>query len=74
MAPRGPDRRRERDRTNTQEPEINPNNPVNLMAVLENMAATMQATADALGQQINNNGNGRSGAQGPMTQIGRAHV
>ncbi|XP_015970018.1 uncharacterized protein LOC107493429 [Arachis duranensis] len=67
MAPRGPGRGRERDRTITQEPEINPNNPVNLMAVLENMDVTMQATTEALGQQINNNGNGRSGAQGLMT-------
>ncbi|XP_015965009.1 uncharacterized protein LOC107488759 [Arachis duranensis] len=55
MAPRGPGRGRESDRTSTQEPEINPNNPVNLMAALENMAATMQATAEAFGQQINNN-------------------
>ncbi|KAL4373531.1 hypothetical protein AHAS_Ahas05G0091100 [Arachis hypogaea] len=67
MAPRGPGRGRERDRTSTQESEINPNNPVNLMAALENMAAAMQATAEALGQQINNNGNGGREAQGPMT-------
>ncbi|XP_015970615.1 uncharacterized protein LOC107494093 [Arachis duranensis] len=67
MAPRGPGRGRERDRTSTQEPEINPNNPVNLMATLENMAAAMQANAEALGQQINNNGNGGREAQGPMT-------
>ncbi|XLU78371.1 hypothetical protein S245_001792, partial [Arachis hypogaea] len=67
MAPRGPGRGRERDRTSTQEPEINSNNPINLMAALENMAAAMQATAEALGQQINNNGNGGREAQGPMT-------
>ncbi|XP_016168806.1 uncharacterized protein LOC107611388 [Arachis ipaensis] len=36
------------------------------MAVLENMAAAIQATAEALGQKINNNGNGESGAQGPV--------
>ncbi|XP_015964271.1 uncharacterized protein LOC107488086 [Arachis duranensis] len=67
MAPRGPGRGRERGRTSTQEPKINPNNPVNLMAALENMAAAMQATAEALGQQMNNNGNGGREAQGPMT-------
>ncbi|XP_016206321.1 uncharacterized protein LOC107646668 [Arachis ipaensis] len=41
------------------------------MAALQNMAAAMQATAEALGQQMNNNnhngGNGRNGTQGPMT-------
>ncbi|XP_057745161.1 uncharacterized protein LOC130974832 [Arachis stenosperma] len=37
------------------------------MAALENMAATMQTTAEALGQQINNNVNGGREAQGPMT-------
>ncbi|XP_015949288.1 uncharacterized protein LOC107474198 [Arachis duranensis] len=31
------------------------------------MATAMQATAEAFGQQINNNGNGRREAQGPMT-------
>ncbi|XP_052110308.1 uncharacterized protein LOC127741593 [Arachis duranensis] len=67
MAPRGPGRGCERDRSSTQEPEINSNSPVNLMAALENMAAAMQATAEALGQQINNNGNGGREAQGPMT-------
>ncbi|XP_015949164.1 uncharacterized protein LOC107474093 [Arachis duranensis] len=40
---------------------------VDLMAALENMAATIKATAEALGQQISNNGNGGSGAQGPIT-------
>ncbi|XP_015947173.1 uncharacterized protein LOC107472132 [Arachis duranensis] len=64
MVPRGPGRGCERDRTSTQEPKIN---PVNLMAALENMAAAVQATTEALGQQINNNGNGRREAQGPMT-------
>ncbi|XP_020967473.1 uncharacterized protein LOC110266797 [Arachis ipaensis] len=37
------------------------------MAALENMAAAMQATAAALGQQLNNNGNGGNETQGPMT-------
>ncbi|XP_015939883.1 uncharacterized protein LOC107465418 [Arachis duranensis] len=37
------------------------------MTTLENMVAAMQATVEALGQQMNNHGNDRSGAQGPMT-------
>ncbi|XP_015932609.1 uncharacterized protein LOC107458909 [Arachis duranensis] len=67
MAPHGLGRERERDHTSMQKPEINPNNPINLMAVLENMAAAMQATTETLGQQINNNGNGGREAQGLMT-------
>ncbi|XP_015948937.1 uncharacterized protein LOC107473859 [Arachis duranensis] len=67
MAPRGRGRGRGRDRTSTQGPGTKPNNPVKFMTALENMASAMQATAESLGQQINNNGNGKSGAQGPMT-------
>ncbi|XP_072081035.1 uncharacterized protein [Arachis hypogaea] len=44
---------------------------MNFMATLQNMATAMQATAEALGQQMNNNnhsgGNGRNRTQGPMT-------
>ncbi|XP_020979464.1 uncharacterized protein LOC110272022 [Arachis ipaensis] len=36
------------------------------MAVLENMVAAMQATAEALGQQMNNNGNGGNNENGLM--------
>ncbi|KAL4314875.1 uncharacterized protein LOC107640315 [Arachis ipaensis] len=37
------------------------------MAALGNMAVTMQATAEALGNQINNGNNGNNGNDGPMT-------
>ncbi|XP_016192368.1 uncharacterized protein LOC107633242 [Arachis ipaensis] len=42
------------------------NDPVNFTNALENMAAAMQATAEAVGQQVNN-GNGGNGENGPMT-------
>ncbi|XP_057746767.1 uncharacterized protein LOC130966031 [Arachis stenosperma] len=42
-------------------------NPVDFMAALGNMAATMQATAEALGNQINNGNNGNNGDNGPMS-------
>ena len=67
MAPRGRGRGSVRGRTNTSAPENNPNDPVNFMTALENMAAAMQATAEALGQQMNNHGNDGGGVQGPMT-------
>ncbi|XP_057757393.1 uncharacterized protein LOC130976526 [Arachis stenosperma] len=66
MAPRGRGRGRGRGRTNACAPEVNPNDPVNLMTTLENMAAAMQATAEALVQRINNHGNNRDRAQGPI--------
>ncbi|XP_016168835.1 uncharacterized protein LOC107611419 [Arachis ipaensis] len=37
------------------------------MTALENMAAAMQGTTEALGQQMNNNGNDGGGTQGLMT-------
>ncbi|QHN86992.1 Retrotransposon protein, putative, Ty3-gypsy subclass [Arachis hypogaea] len=37
------------------------------MAALGNMAAAMQATAEALGNQINNGNNGNNGENGPMS-------
>ncbi|XP_016200015.1 uncharacterized protein LOC107641021 [Arachis ipaensis] len=44
----------------------NPPNPVDFMAALGNMAAAMQATAEALGNQINNGNNGNNGDNGSM--------
>ena len=67
MAPRGRGRGSVRGRTNARVPKNNPNDPVNFMTALENMAAAMQATAEALGQQMNNHGNDGGGVQGPMT-------
>ena len=68
MAPRGRGRGRGRGYSSTQGLETNMNNPVDVMATLENMAAAMQATAEALGNQINqgNHGNNNDG-DGPMT-------
>ncbi|XP_057755206.1 uncharacterized protein LOC130974369 [Arachis stenosperma] len=45
----------------------NPPNPIDFMAALGNMAAAMQATAEALGNQINNGNNGNNDEDGPMT-------
>ncbi|XP_057734163.1 uncharacterized protein LOC130949469 [Arachis stenosperma] len=42
-------------------------NPVDFMATLENMAAAMQAIAEALGNQMNNGNNGNNSDEGPMT-------
>ncbi|XP_015964546.1 uncharacterized protein LOC107488329 [Arachis duranensis] len=42
------------------------NDPVKFMAALENMAATMQATAETLGNQVGNK-NSANGDNGPMT-------
>ncbi|XP_072087296.1 uncharacterized protein [Arachis hypogaea] len=67
MAPRGHGRSCGRGRTSTQGPETNTNILVDFMAALENMASAMQATAEALGQQMNNNGNGGNDKNGPMT-------
>ncbi|XP_057758252.1 uncharacterized protein LOC130978756 [Arachis stenosperma] len=52
MAPRGRGRGHGRGRTSNQKLETDTNNPVNFMAALESMAATMQATTKALGQQM----------------------
>ena len=67
MAPRGRGRGSVKGRTNARALEHDPNDPVNFMTALENMAAAMQATAEALGQQMNNHGNDGGGVQGPMT-------
>ncbi|KAL4274727.1 hypothetical protein AHAS_Ahas20G0036100 [Arachis hypogaea] len=43
------------------------NDPVDFMAALGNMVAAMQATAEALGNQMNHANNGNNGDEGPMT-------
>ncbi|QHO31396.1 uncharacterized protein [Arachis hypogaea] len=62
-------RRRGRGRLGNATPEATGNipNPVDFMAALGNMAAAMQVTAEALGNQINNGNNGNNGDDGPMT-------
>ncbi|XP_057724077.1 uncharacterized protein LOC130940045 [Arachis stenosperma] len=70
MATRGRGHGRARGRNQSEEHEMNANNPVNFMAALQNLADVMQATAEALGQQMNNNqnsGNGENRTQGPIT-------
>ncbi|KAL4330169.1 hypothetical protein AHAS_Ahas13G0373200 [Arachis hypogaea] len=61
--------RRGRDRLGNAMPEATWNNPspVDFMAALGNMASAMQATAETLGNQINNENNGNNGDDGPMT-------
>ncbi|XP_016195245.1 uncharacterized protein LOC107636236 [Arachis ipaensis] len=66
MATRGRDRERGRGRLGNANPKTVGNNPVNFMATLENMAAAMQATAEALGNQANHE-NGDNGGNGPTT-------
>ncbi|KAL4287215.1 hypothetical protein AHAS_Ahas19G0163900 [Arachis hypogaea] len=41
--------------------------PIDFMDALGNMAAAMQATAQALGNQINNGNNGNNDENGPMS-------
>ncbi|XP_072072495.1 uncharacterized protein [Arachis hypogaea] len=68
MSTRGRGRGRGRGRTGTVTPVPTGTDPVDFMAALGNMAAAMQATAEALGNQINqgNHGNNNDG-DGPMT-------
>ncbi|XP_057730659.1 uncharacterized protein LOC130945995 [Arachis stenosperma] len=68
MSTHGCGRGRGRGRIGTVTPGPAGNDPVNFMATLENMAAAMQATAEALGNQINQ-GNYRNNndEDGPMT-------
>ncbi|XP_057760068.1 uncharacterized protein LOC130980398 [Arachis stenosperma] len=69
MAPCGHGRGRGRGYTSTHGPKTNPNDPVNFMTVLQNMAAAMQVTTEALEQQMNNHnheGNNGNETQGPM--------
>ncbi|XP_015945454.1 uncharacterized protein LOC107470569 [Arachis duranensis] len=61
--PNGDSCGRGRDGASNTEPE---NNPANFMTVLENMAAAMQATVAALGNQAGNR-NGSDGEKVPMT-------
>ncbi|XP_072053695.1 uncharacterized protein [Arachis hypogaea] len=66
----GRGRRRGRGRLGNAMPEATGNipNPVDFMAALAgNMAAAMQATAEALENQINNGNNDNNGDNGPMT-------
>ncbi|XP_016206335.1 uncharacterized protein LOC107646681 [Arachis ipaensis] len=69
MSTREHGRRQGRGRIDNAMPEAtgnNPPNPVDFMAALGNMAAAMQATAEALGNQINKGNNGNNGDDGPM--------
>ncbi|XP_016173925.1 uncharacterized protein LOC107616487 [Arachis ipaensis] len=66
MATHGRGRGRGRGRLGNANLETVGNNPVSFMATLENVAAAMQATAEALGNQANH-GNGDNGGNGPMT-------
>ncbi|XP_016165343.1 uncharacterized protein LOC107607967 [Arachis ipaensis] len=67
MSTRGRGRGRGRGRIGNANSEPTENGPVDFMAALENMAAAMQATAKALGNQMNNENNGNNGDEGPMT-------
>ncbi|KAL4315095.1 hypothetical protein AHAS_Ahas15G0150800 [Arachis hypogaea] len=60
MAPRGRGCGRGRGRLGDANPEMAENNP------LDFMAAAMQTTAKALGNQINNENNGNNDYEGPM--------
>ncbi|KAL4294162.1 hypothetical protein AHAS_Ahas18G0200500 [Arachis hypogaea] len=61
-------RGRGRDRIDTVTPSLAGTDPVDFMAALGNMAATMQATAEALGNQINQGNHGNNNDEdGPMT-------
>ncbi|XP_016164932.1 uncharacterized protein LOC107607496 [Arachis ipaensis] len=65
MSTRRRGRERGRGRLGNTNLETIGNDPVNFMATLENMAAAMHATVEALGNQTNN-GNGDNGGNGPM--------
>nr|XP_029144801.1 uncharacterized protein LOC112708782 [Arachis hypogaea] len=69
MSTRGRGRGRGRGRIGNAMPEASGNtpNPIDFMAALGNMAAAMQATAEALGNQINNGNNGNNDENGPMS-------
>ncbi|XP_016165238.1 uncharacterized protein LOC107607848 [Arachis ipaensis] len=61
-------RGRGRGRIDTVTPGLAGNNAVDFMAALGNMAAAMQATAEALGNQINQGNHGNNNDEdGPMT-------
>ncbi|XP_072064483.1 uncharacterized protein [Arachis hypogaea] len=68
MSTRGRGRGRGRGRTGTVTPVPTGTDPVDFMAALKNMAAAMQATAEALGNQINQGNHGNNNDEdGPMT-------
>ncbi|KAL4315319.1 hypothetical protein AHAS_Ahas15G0173200 [Arachis hypogaea] len=68
MSTRRRGRVRGRGRIGNAMPEATGNNPnpVDFMAALGNMAAAMQATAEALGNQMNNRNNGNNSNEGSM--------
>ncbi|KAL4270832.1 hypothetical protein AHAS_AhasUnG0050400 [Arachis hypogaea] len=68
MSTRGRGRGRGRGRTGTVTPVPTGTDPVDFMAALGNMAAAMQATAEALGNKINQGNHGNNNDEdGPMT-------
>ncbi|KAL4356650.1 hypothetical protein AHAS_Ahas09G0107900 [Arachis hypogaea] len=68
MSIRGRSRRHGRGRIGTVKPGLVGNYSVDFMDALVNMAAAMQATAEALGNQINHGNHGNSNDEdGPMT-------
>ncbi|XP_052119074.1 uncharacterized protein LOC127748522 [Arachis duranensis] len=68
MSTRGCGRRRGRGRIGTVTPTPTGTDPVDFMAALGNMAAAMQAIAEALGNQINQDNHGNNNDEdGPMT-------
>ncbi|XP_057761073.1 uncharacterized protein LOC130981497 [Arachis stenosperma] len=68
MSTHGRGRGRGRGRIGTFTPGLAGNDPVDFMAALGNMAAAMQATAEALGNQINQGNHGNNNDEdGPMT-------
>ncbi|XP_057755880.1 uncharacterized protein LOC130975063 [Arachis stenosperma] len=68
MSTRGRSRGQGRGRIGTVTPGLAGNDPVDFMAALGNMAAAMQATAGALGNQINQGNHGNNNDEdGPMT-------
>ncbi|XP_057739652.1 uncharacterized protein LOC130956648 [Arachis stenosperma] len=68
MSTHGRGRGRGRGRIGTVTPGSAGNDPVDFMAALGNMAAAMQATADALGNKINQGNHGNNNDEdGPMT-------
>ena len=68
MSTRRCGRGRDRGRIGIVTPSLVGNDPVDFMAALENMAAAMQVTAEALGNKINQGNHGYNNDEdGPMT-------
>ncbi|KAL4365874.1 hypothetical protein AHAS_Ahas07G0149700 [Arachis hypogaea] len=66
MMTRGCGRGRDRGQNINAEPKIAINNPLNFTNALKNMVTAMQATAEAIVQQVNNK-NGGNAKNGPIT-------